>query len=287
MTPIPVALSTGSLYTYGIARVFELAAQAGFDGVEVLMDHRWDGRHPAYLRRVSRDTGMPIVAVHNPFVPHVPGWPTDSLGRLRASAAVAREVGARVVVAHLPMRMLAIKVELFGARLKPLLLPVPWPLRDGDYRRLFLHDLPAFEAAEGVRVGVENMPAKHLLGFRVDFHAFNNLEALDGFPHLTLDTTHLATWGLDVVEIYRRWKGRVIHVHLSNFSGGSEHLLPSRGQVPVADLLRLLAEDDYAGGVSVELHPEALEAEDEGKVLAHLRRELAFCREMIALRASA
>ena len=172
MTPIPIALSTGSLYTYGIARVFELAAQAGFDGVEVLMDHRWDGRQPAYLRRVSRDTGMPIVAVHNPFVPHVPGWPTDSLGRLRASAAVAREVGAPLVVAHLPMRMLAVKVELFGARLKPLLLPVPWPLRDGDYRRLFLHDLPAFEAAEGVRVGVENMPAKRLLGFRVDFGGF-------------------------------------------------------------------------------------------------------------------
>jgi sugar phosphate isomerase/epimerase len=279
---IPIALSTGSLYTYGIARVFELAAQAGFDGVEVLMDHRWDSRQPAYLRRLSRDSGMPIVALHNPFVPHVPGWPADPLGRLRASSGVAREVGAPVVVAHLPMRVLAVKAELFGSRLKPFLLPLPFPTRDGEYRRLLLHDMPAFEAAEGIRVGVENMPAKQFLGLRLDIHAFNDLETLGGFPHLTLDTTHLATWGLDVVEIYRRWRGRVIHVHLSNFSGGREHLLPSQGQVPLARLLRLLAEDGFSGSVSVELHPEALEAEDEGKVLSHLRRELGFCREYLS-----
>ena len=287
MTPIPIALSTGSLYTYGIARVFELAAQAGFDGVEVLMDHRWDGRHPSYLRRVSRDTGMPIVAVHNPFVPHVPGWPTGSLGRLRASAAVAREVGAPIVVAHLPLRMLAIKVELFGAGLKPLLLPLPVA---SPRRRIPAPSAARPAGLRGRRRGARGRrehAGQALAGVPVDFHAFNDLKTLDGFPHLTLDTTHLATWGLDVVAVYRRWRKRVIHVHLSNFSGGREHLLPSQGQVPLAELLRLLAEDGYAGSVSVELHPEALEAEDEGKVLAHLRRELAFCREMIAPRASA
>lgn len=284
---IPFALSTGSLYTYGVARVFDLAAQAGFDGVEVLMDHRWDSRQPAYLHRVSLDSGMPILAVHNPFVPHVPGWPAEPLGRLRASAGVAREVGAPVVVAHLPLRILGVKAELFGSHSKPMLLPLPIPLRGGKYRRLLLEGLPAFEAEEGIRVGVENMPAKIFLRFRLDFHAFNDLETLDRFPHLTLDTTHLATWGLDVIEVYRRWRGRVIHVHLSNFSGGREHLLPSQGNVPLAGLLRLLGEDGYSGSVSVELHPEALEAEDEAKVLAHLRRELAFCREHTTPRARA
>ncbi|HNS52236.1 MAG TPA: sugar phosphate isomerase/epimerase [Anaerolineae bacterium] len=279
MATIPIAFSTGSLYTYGIGRVFDLAARAGFDGVEVLMDHRWDGRHPAYLRRLSRDTGLPILAVHNPFVPHVPGWPADPLSRLRASAAVARAVDAPLVVAHLPLRIMALKVELFGVHRNPPLLPLPFPMRDGEYRRLLLEGLPAFEAEEGVRVGVENMPAKRFLGCRLDVHALNDLETLASLPHLTLDTTHLATWGLDVVEVYRRWRERVIHVHLSNFSGGREHLLPSQGQVPVAGFLRLLSEDGYSGCVSVELHPEALEAEDEGKVLEHLRRELAFCRQ--------
>lgn len=282
MGTIPILLSTGSLYTYGLARVFDLAAQAGFDGVEVLMDHRWDSRQPAYLRRLSRDTGMPIAVVHNPFVPHVPGWPAQPLGRLRASAGVAREVGAPVVVAHLPLRILGVKAELFGSHTKPMLLPLPLPLRDGEYRRLLQEGLPAFEATEGIRVAVENMPAKLFLGMRLDIHAFNKVETIARFLHLTLDTTHLATWGLDVIEVYRRLRGRVIHVHLSNFSGGREHLLPSQGPVPLARLLRLMGEDGYSGSVSVELHPEALEAEDEGKVLTHLRRELAFCREHTA-----
>lgn len=95
-----LALSTGSLYTYGIARAFKLAATAGFDAVEVMIDHRWDSRHPAYLQRLSQATGLPVAAVHSPFVPHVPGWPHDPQGRLREACALARELGTRVVVTH-------------------------------------------------------------------------------------------------------------------------------------------------------------------------------------------
>ncbi|MBE9470562.1 MAG: sugar phosphate isomerase/epimerase, partial [Chloroflexi bacterium] len=99
-----IALSTGSLYSYGTARVFELAAKAGYDGIEVLVDHRWDTRQPAYLRRLSADYGLPIVAVHSPFVVEVPDWPFDQLGRLRRTATLAQEVGASMVVTHLPFR---------------------------------------------------------------------------------------------------------------------------------------------------------------------------------------
>ena len=68
-----IALSTGSLYTYGTARVFELAARAGYDGVEVLVDHRRDTHQPGYLRRLVAEFAQPIVALHSPFVIDVPG----------------------------------------------------------------------------------------------------------------------------------------------------------------------------------------------------------------------
>ena len=54
-----IALSTGSLHSYGLARVFELAAQVGFDGIEVIVDHRHDSRDPAYLHRLSAACGLP------------------------------------------------------------------------------------------------------------------------------------------------------------------------------------------------------------------------------------
>ena len=272
-----ITLSTGSLYTYGISRVFELAAEAGFEAIEILIDHRWDSRQPAYLRRLSLESGLPIVAVHSPFVPSVPGWPSDPLGRLRQSAALAREVGAGVVVTHLPLRVHGIRIEFFGLSKRPMILPLLLPV-SRDYDRFLLNGLAQFEDEEGVRIGVENMPAKRILGRRVEIYSLNTLDALASLPGLTLDTTHLGTWQLDPVEVWERLKTRVVHVHLSNFDG-EEHRLPQDGHLPVAEFLQRLKRDGYEGAVSVELNPDVLQAEDEGQVRAHLQSAVAFCRE--------
>ncbi len=61
---IRVALSTGSIYTYGTARAFELAAGAGYDGVELIVDDRWDTRQAAYVRRLSEQYEIPVLSVH-------------------------------------------------------------------------------------------------------------------------------------------------------------------------------------------------------------------------------
>jgi sugar phosphate isomerase/epimerase len=270
-----IALSTGSLYTYGLARVFDLAAEAGFDAVEVLVDHRWDSRQPEYLHRLMDDTGLPVAAVHSPFM-SVPDWPADSLGRLRQAAALARALGAGVVVTHLPLRFYAMRVEFFGLAVSPKLLPLPWPRRT-EYRAFLLNGLAAFEAAEGVKVGVENMPARQVMGRAVGIYALNEPDVLAGLPHLTLDTTHVGTWGWDLLAVYERLKPRIAHVHLSDFDG-REHRLPGSGHLPLGELLRRLVKDGYDGAVTVEVGPEVLEAEDEARVRAHLGRALQFCR---------
>lgn len=275
-----IALSTGSLYTYGIARTFNLAADAGFDAVEIMVDHRWDSRQPAYLQQLSRNHGLPIVAVHSPFVPQVPGWPRDPLGRLQESVALARAVGAGVVVAHLPMRIRAARIEFSGFRAGPLLVPIFLP-SDRDYRHFLLNGLAQFEAANDIIIGVENMPAKRFLGRRVSIWALNELDILAGLPHLTLDTTHLGTWGLDPLAVYERLKARVVHVHLSNFDG-EEHQLPEDGHLPLAAFLQRLAQDGYPGAVSLEFNPSVLQAEDEAQVREHLCRAARFCHQHTA-----
>ncbi|MBN1661531.1 MAG: sugar phosphate isomerase/epimerase [Anaerolineae bacterium] len=272
-----IALSTGSLYTYGTARVFELAAEAGFDGVELLLDDRWDVRHPAYLTRLMRDTGLSVTTVHNPFMAYVSGWPCDPVQRLERSAALARELGVGVVVAHLPLRLCVLRIGFLGFNRAPWMLPLPWPA-EGNYRRFLLEGLPAFEAEHGVLIGVENMPAKQWLGRRWGLYQLGDLDTLSGLPHLTLDVTHLGTWGLDPVAVYERLKARIVHVHLSNYDG-QEHRRPDQGHLPLAELLRAMARDGYAGAVTLELGPDVLEAEDEGKVRGHLKRALAFCRQ--------
>lgn len=272
-----ITLSTGSLYTYGIARVFDLAAEAGFEAIEVLIDQRWDSRQPSYLRRLSEKTGLPILAVHNPFKPAVPGWPHESLGRLRETVAVAQEVGAGVVVAHLPLRIRWAMIELFGFRRNTMVVPIPMGGAK-EYRDFLLNGLAEFEADVGLKIGIENMPVKNYWGHKVDIHWLTDLETWSQMPHLTLDTTHIGTREYNLLAIYERIKSRMVHVHLSNFNG-KEHRRLEDGNLPLAKLLARMQQDGFEGAVSLEMAPEALEAEDEGQVRAHLQRMVAYCRE--------
>jgi sugar phosphate isomerase/epimerase len=270
-----IALSTGSLYTYGIGRVFALAAQAGFDGIEVLIDDRWDTRQASYLQRLSDEHHLSICSLHNPFVPYVPGWPNDLVERLKATVALAQELGIETVVVHLPTRVGYVLVRSFKRQFVLPTLPSPF----AKMRRWMAQELTAFGAYNGVRLCVENMPAKHILGWRFNPCWWNNVDEWSSrFSHLTLDTTHLGTWGLDPLKVYHQVKERVSHLHLANFNG-QEHRRLQDGHLPLAGLLRAMRDDGYAGAIVVELEPGVLDAEDEAQVLAHLRAQVAFCRQ--------
>lgn len=273
-----IIFSTGSLYTYGLNRVFALAAEAGYDGLEVLVDARWDTRDPSTLMRLSSDYGMPIIAVHSPFVPDIQGWPSGHLGRLKKTVALAGKVGAGVVVSHLPARISGLEIRATALGNRRFLLPLPWLHRGPYYHFLDRERVERMESSGQVTVALENMPARHIFGIKCNVFWFNRSSELIRFPHLTLDTTHLGTWGLDPVEIYRQLGERVVHVHLSNFDG-REHRSPLDGHMDLAGFLRFLKREGYRGSVSVECDPDALAAGNEQRCLKAIRRALSFCRE--------
>jgi sugar phosphate isomerase/epimerase len=199
------------------------------------------------------------------------------LGRLRHTATLAQALGVPTVVTHLPFRFHALVGRWYAARQRSFKLPVPIRRRE-PYSHFLCNGLASFEAETGITVAIENMPAHRFLRWQVNSYAFNSVTDLARFPHLTLDTTHLGTWGLDPLAVYEQLRERVVHVHLSNFDG-REHRSPPDGHLPLAELLRLLARDGYQGTVTVETGPDALDAGDEEKCLAALRRAVAFCRQ--------
>lgn len=257
------ALSTGSLYTYGLDRVFALAAEAGFDGIEVLIDPRFDTRQPIYLRRLMERYGLPILSVHAPFRPRwLAAWPQTQPESIAATAELARAVGAKIIIVHLPY------------------------FTERAYGRWLRNDLRAWQRAHpNPVVAVENMPVQWVRWWPfapLEFWRMNRLEEWGAFPHLTLDTTHLGTKGLDPLTVYKRVRDRVVHVHLSNArrDGGPvrEHRRLEDGFLFLDALIARLAQDGYDGIATVELGPEALEAEDEQKVRFYLRQQINFCR---------
>jgi sugar phosphate isomerase/epimerase len=274
-TTIPVILSTGSLWSYGLERCFALAAAAGFDGLELMVDQHWDTRQPAYLQLLIERYALPILAIHTPFM-DLPGWPAGQAGLIRASVQLAEIIGASVVVHHLPWRMSYAFVRA-GRRAFPL--PLPFVSSEKQYRQWLLSGAyPALQAQTTVKLCIENMPKVPRFGRLWDFALWNSPEEIARFPRITLDTTHVGTWGEEPADVYPRFAGRVHHVHLSNYNG-REHRHPEDGHLQLERFLKLLAAEGYQGMVAIELHPEAVEAgaADE-RVVARLASCVDFCR---------
>ena len=266
--------STGSLYTYSIERCFDFAVRSGFDGIELLIDHRWDTRQSYYLHHLLDRYSLPIIAVHSPFFT-VPGWPQDQPAMIQKSVKLAEEVGSKVVVHHLPARK-GYAILMIGS--SRFLVPIYGWDREKSYRQWLLHDYERFKSTTDVTLCIENLPAHRLLNWRRNFYHWNTVEEIVRFPSLTMDTTHLGTWGLEPAEVYAKWAGRVNHVHLSNFDG-HEHRLPEKGHLHLDRLLAQMSADSYKGVISFELEPDALKAgSSDERIVELLTTSLEHCR---------
>ena len=251
---MPVIFSTGSLYPFGLERAYSLAAEAGYDGVEIMMDDRWDTHQRNYLDYLAERHGIPILALHPPL-----GRGACDLGPEETLFKVARlawNMEVPVVVAHPPPPG------------RPLERWSAGPLRRA--REL------------GVCVAVENMPkseVRGIFGTRRPGSCYlpeHLLEAGD----VTLDTSHVGASKVDLMRAYSILAGQLRHVHLSDsdLTGGDQHRLPGRGLLPLRPFLAALAAGVYPGAVSLELKPWPLGAPDTDTILKRMREALEFAR---------
>lgn len=273
-----IALSTGSLYSYGTERAFRLAAGAGFDGVEIMIDQRWDTRQAGYLNSLKQRYALPIASVHAPFMTGIPGWPDGGVESCQRAVALAEALGARTVVMHLPLSMRFVQVTW-----PPHSLTLSYPsTHDKGHLHWLRAGLAGFQKTTPVTIAVENLPyRRRWLGLFKSVWHDNTPDDWARLQHWALDTTHVGTWGYDLLALYERLKGNLAHVHLSNYNAHekrTEHRLLTDGSLPLAELLQRMARDKYAGVITCELDPESLGAADEDVARDNLRRTLEFCR---------
>jgi sugar phosphate isomerase/epimerase len=251
---IPVVFSTGSLYPFGLERVYSWAAESGFDGVEVMMDERWDTHQRAYLDHLREKHDLPILALHPPL--RRGAWNLAPEETLVRSARLARSAGIPVVVAHPPPPG------------RPLERWAASPLREAR--------------EEGVSVAVENMPrGEPRRVFSIGRYRSCYLpEHLLGLGDVTLDTSHVGASKVDLMHAYSTLAGQLRHVHLSDsdLTGGDQHRLPGKGRLPLRPFLSTLANSDYSGVVTLELKPWPLGAPDPETIMERMRGALEFAR---------
>jgi sugar phosphate isomerase/epimerase len=255
---LPVLFSTGSLYPFGLERVYSWAAESGFDGVEIMMDERWDTHQRAYLEHLQERYGVKILALHPPL--RRGAWNLGPEQTLVRTARLAHGMDVPVVVAHPPPPGRSLERWATG------------PLREAR--------------EQGVSVAVENMPrAEPRCVFSIQRYRSCYLpEHLLGLGDVTLDTSHVGASKVDLIRAYSTLAPQLRHVHLSDsdLNGRDQHRLPGKGLLPLRPFLSALARSDYPGAVSLELKPWPLGAPDHDTILERMRGALAFARTALA-----
>src|SRR3954452_21557079 len=99
-----IVLSTASFWP-DTELGFRMAAEQGYDGVEVMVNHDRRSQTVEAVRALMNQYSMPVRSVHVPCLmvtQHVWGFSPEV--KLRKSVDMARQVGAEIVVVHPPFR---------------------------------------------------------------------------------------------------------------------------------------------------------------------------------------
>lgn len=213
---------------------FKLAAEFGYDGVELMVNHERRSQTPAAIADMVQKYQVPVTAVHVPcLVISQPVWGWNPVVKLERSVELAVEVQARAIVVHPPFRWQRDHEAHFKKRV------------------VELYD----QYAGKIEITVENMYSVEKWGRKVEPYLCNDDPSLSEFPSLCLDTSHAAAARWDPVELYKKMNGRVRHIHLSDSTKtkGDEHLPPGMGILPLKELAQLMLEDGFDGDVVLEV----------------------------------
>jgi sugar phosphate isomerase/epimerase len=256
-----ISLSTGSLFTLPLRRVCELSAEAGFDGVELIINQDFQKINPAKLV-ASLQQITTIHSIHAPFMP-LDGWggPIESL---RICVELAADRGIPLVNFHPPSWM---------------------GFAVGFWRWLYsVRDFQKEVGNDGqVNVTIENMP--WVGRFKINPNILSNTQRMIDFIHehnlyLTFDCTHMGSGKANFInDFYLCYEsGRIRNIHFSDYGHGREHLLPGHGILPLTRFLNHLSSTDYQSTVTLELDPSEF-PKSEPVILESLKEILAFLRK--------
>ena len=206
-----VALSTASVYPEGTAATFELAAELGYDGVELMVWTDPISQSPDAVADLVQAHQVPVVAVHAPCLLVTQRvWSPDPWERLTRSVDAAGQLGAGVVVVHPPFR---------------------W---QREYARDFPAKVDELSDSSGVVIAVENMYPWRAGGRELKAYLPDWDPTDESYRHCTLDLSHTAVSGSDALTMAADLGDRLAHVHLAAGTGSArdEHLVPGRGTQP-------------------------------------------------------
>lgn len=241
--PNLIGLSTTSVYPDSTDKAFVVAQRLGYDGVEVMVGIDSISTDVEALKRLSDDSGVPVMSIHAPTLLVTQGtWGRDPWDKLRRSAEAAHRLGADVVVVHPPFR---------------------W---QRSYANEFVTGIKGLSSEMGIIYAVENMfpwrGPRNTAELRAYSPGWDPTEV--DYDHLTLDLSHASTSRQNSLDLVHDWGERLAHVHLTDGSGSlkDEHLFPGAGDQQAAAVMHELGRLGYPGHIVVEVNTRSMSDRD-------------------------
>lgn len=236
-----ILFSTGCLYYLPTRDVFLLAEEAGFDGCELVIDRRFNDSRSIDIAIQCLEI-LPIFSIHAPFM-KMNAW-GNQVCSLQRSIEIAKILNTHIVNFH-PPNWFSMEIAFFR-----------WFKNVRDFQTKL--------GGDGVILTIENMPriGKRLLLAPYILNGFEDLIEFGISKNLyfTFDTTHLATFGSDVIEAFLKFfkTMRLKNIHISDFGDHESHLFLGSGELPMVKLLNTIGRLGYDGMVTLEVSPHEL-----------------------------
>lgn len=220
--------------------IFSKLKAAGMDGVELILPsfQRASDEDLMEVKKLLDECQMPIFSVHQV----IRFFTKTRLAEIVELFHIADSLGAKVIVLHM---------NSAGQQ-----------VLNKDYIKL-VHSL---QNKYGIKVGFENREkffgSLHR-GYGWHEDKFAKLMKDNNF-NITLDTTHLAHSGGDIIDFFEKNKDRIVNIHLSDYRphilNGTlrpmryKHLPLGKGVLPIKEFLETVRKDKYEGLMTMEIH---------------------------------
>ncbi|MCX6807289.1 MAG: sugar phosphate isomerase/epimerase [Patescibacteria group bacterium] len=238
-------LSTGTLYKYGLNRIFHFAKKLRYEGIELIVNDVADMRNIEYLRELQKQYDLPIEAL---AVPH-----NSNIEKTKAIIEMADDMGIGIVVVRAPL----------------------WT--DFVYTQWVKKNLSSSGAITSRHICIENPPQGD--GVILPKYAFGNINDLATFKSIALDTMHLFSRQLDLMRVYEKFKPQIKYIRLSDSKRGRNHMIPGDGVLPLESFLAHLNKNQYKGHISIKIDYEEVGGGDDVKAEKALTAARKFYEE--------
>ncbi len=233
-------LCTDTLRGYGLNRIFQLAKESNYDGIDLSVDFGlFDTWNKEYIKELIDTYQMPVHAISAPK--------QVSPKKIKEIVEIAKHIGSKVLILQPP------KIHEFKI--------ISWLKKE----------IPKLREKEFISIALENAPSGTFLGIFPE-HAMSNTQDLKKFKHVCLDTARIGENKKDLIRAYGAFKKFLVHIHLSNLHKGKKYAPPSEGILPLESFLTKLKQDKYPGAISIKIIPKYVHAGDDEEVIDKLKK---------------